>query len=157
MKELENLKKSKHALEQFIKHLANNDPLDFEKLMDEMSICPCLELSVVKNLFDGINDQILENLNMNNNKYVVLGRCVAVLNIINNQIHAKKTEQFKEWYVIAATTAIFAILNILGCLWWMKSSLSHNLWWNMTAMTVIQLPLIIYTAKKSIHKTRNGY
>ena len=72
MKELENLKRSKKAIEEFIKNLANNDSIDFERLMDEMSTCPCLELSVVNNLFDGINDQMLENLNMNNNKYVGL-------------------------------------------------------------------------------------
>ena len=96
MKELENLKRSKKAIEEFIKNLANNDSIDFEKLMDKMSTCPCLELSVVNNLFDGINDQMLENLNMNNNKYVVLGRCTAVLNIINNQIISKRTEQLKE-------------------------------------------------------------
>ena len=33
MKELENLKRSKKAIEEFIKNLANNDSIEYEKLM----------------------------------------------------------------------------------------------------------------------------
>ena len=148
MKELENLKRSKKAIEEFIKNLANNDSIDFERLMDEMSTCPCLELSVVNNLFDGINDQMLENLNMNNNKYVVLGRCTAVLNIINNQIISKRTEQLKEWTSIGATIGILLMLITFGTIWWMKSPLSHYIWYNVLAMSITQLPLIFYIVKK---------
>ena len=148
MKELEHSNRSNHTIEEFIKNLANNYSIDFEKLMDEMSTCPCLELSVVNNLFDGINDQMLENLNMNNNKYVVLGRCTAVLNIINNQIISKRTEQLKEWTTIGATIGILLMLITFGTIWWMKSPWSHYIWHNVIAMSMMQLPLIFYIAKK---------